>query len=499
MNFTDIFKKSGKPFRMSDLIKILGTLLLLMVPVFTFASDGGAAAGNMPAIGGIRIEFFLFAAILVCVAIFHDQTFYVALIGLGVVLTYKLIFDTGFNFVEHFIGNTDTNPFLEQITNKDTRVGEWGTILNLAGLLLGFGILAKVFEESGIPDILPRILPNSWLGPFFLLVIVYIISTFLDNIAAALIGGTIALVVFNKNVHIGYIAGIVAASNAGGAGTVLGDTTTTMMWIDGVYFADVFHAFIATAVALFFFGWFAAHQQHKHQPIIKDSKPDAKIKWTNLLVVLMMLAGAITTNFKFDMPWLGVWVALIVGMLITKIPWSEIPGSIKGTIFLLCLVFCASLMPVETLPEAHWSTAFILGFVSAVFDNIPLTKLCLEQGHYDWGMLAYTVGFGGSMIWFGSSAGVAITNKFPQARNVMLWLRKGWHVTAAYILGFFALMIFWGWHPSSNKFHKEPANECISPNCKVAIEARILSGKELTPDQKKYLEENPEIIACPQK
>ena len=126
-----------------------------------FRRLGSIAAGNMPAIGGIRIEFFLFAAILVCVAIFHDQTFYVALIGLGVVLTYKLIFDTGFNFVEHFIGNTDTNPFLEQITNKDTRVGEWGTILNLAGLLLGFGILAKVFEESGIPDILPRILPNS--------------------------------------------------------------------------------------------------------------------------------------------------------------------------------------------------------------------------------------------------------------------------------------------------------------------------------------------------
>ena len=33
--------------------------------------------------------------------------------------------------------------------------------------------------------------------------------------------------------------------------------------------------------------------------------------------------------------------------------------------------------------------AFILGFVSAVFDNIPLTKLCLDQGGYDWGVLAY--------------------------------------------------------------------------------------------------------------
>ncbi len=62
-------------------------------------------------------------------------------------------------------------------------------------------------------------------------------------------------------------------------------------------------------------------------------------------------------------------------------------------------------------------TALALGFLSAVFDNIPLTKLCLDQGHFDWGMLAYSVGFGGSMIWFGSSAGVAITNKFPEAQE----------------------------------------------------------------------------------
>ena len=43
-----------------------------------------------------------------------------------------------------------------------------------------------------------------------------------------------------------------------------------------------------------------------------------------------------------------------------------------------------------------------------MFDNIPLTALALKQGGYDWGFLAYAVGFGGSMIWFGSSAGVAL-------------------------------------------------------------------------------------------
>ena len=76
------------------------------------------------------------------------------------------------------------------------------------------------------------------------------------------------------------------------------------------------------------------------------------------------------------------------------------------------------MMPVERLPAAAWQTAFGLGFLSAVFDNIPLTALALAQGGYDWGMLAYAVGFGGSMIWFGSSAGVAISSMYPEARSV---------------------------------------------------------------------------------
>ena len=106
--------------------------------------------------------------------------------------------------------------------------------------------------------------------------------------------------------------------------------------------------------------------------------------------------------------------------------WEVLPETIKGAVFLLSLVGCASMMPVEKLPAASWQTALGLGFVSAVFDNIPLTALALKQGGYDWGFLAYAVGFGGSMIWFGSSAGVALSNMYPEARSVRLWLRHGW-------------------------------------------------------------------------
>jgi Na+/H+ antiporter NhaD/arsenite permease-like protein len=431
---------------------------LFLVPL-----AANATGGKVPSLGPVRVEFIIFGLILLGVALIHKQTFRVAVIGLSVLLVFKFIFDPGFNFMEHVFGQ---NSMHEQLLNKDLRQGEWGIILNLLGLLLGFAILAKIFEESGIPEALPKFLPNDWRGAFILLVFVCVISSFLDNIAAALIGGAIAIVVFKNKVHIGFIAAIVAASNAGGSGSVVGDTTTTMMWIDGVSPLNVLHGFVAALTALVFFAWFASHQQDKYQRIHNDPNIVVNIDWVKLLIVLLMLIGAIISNFLYDMPALGVWIAILIGTILRPVPWKEVPGSIKGTVFLLCLVFCASLMPVEDLPDASWVTALGLGFVSAVFDNIPLTKLCLDQGHYDWGMLAYTVGFGGSMIWFGSSAGVAITNKFPEARHVGRWVKNGWHVAVAYIIGFTVLFLTMGWEPADNREHK--IVNCPVPGCPMA-------------------------------
>jgi Na+/H+ antiporter NhaD/arsenite permease-like protein len=450
-------KNQLQSFARDNSKKLFFLFLILLAPLSLFS-----AGETAPAIGPIRVEFIIFGLILLGVALFHKQTFWVAVTGLTVLLTFKLVFDPGFHLMEHIFGST---PLGEQLMDKELRQGEWGIILNLLGLLLGFAVLSKIFEESGVPDILPRYLPDDWKGPFLLLIFVFILSSFLDNIAAALIGGTIALVVFSKKVHIGYIAAIVAASNAGGSGSVVGDTTTTMMWIDGVAAFNVLHAYIAAFAALLFFAWFASHQQDKYQKIQKDAPAGATIDCIRILHVAIILAGAIISNIVYDMPALGVWIGILIGVFLRPVPWREVPGAIKGTIFLLCLVMCASMMPVEELPDASWITAFALGFLSAVFDNIPLTKLCLEQGHYDWGMLAYAVGFGGSMVWFGSSAGVAITNKFPEGRDVFKWVKNGWHVAVAYVIGFFFLYLIMGWEPADNKEHK--IINCPVPGCTV--------------------------------
>ena len=360
----------------SSLIMSYGKRLLVLILILSVPESLSAATGQVPAIGPVRFEFIIFGLILISVAFFHKHTFRVALIGLSVLLAFKLIFDPSFNLVQHLFGRT---PFIEQLTHRNLREGEWEILVNLLGLLLGFSILSKIFEQSRVPDILPNYLPDDWKGPFVLLIFVFILSSFLDNIAAALIGGTIALVVFKERVHMGYIAALVAASNAGGSGSVVGDTTTTMMWIDGVSALNVIHGFIAAIVALLVFSWFASHQQDRYQRIQKDADPNVRIDWGRIFIVGMILGGAIISNILYDMPALGVWIAILLGGLLRPIPWKEVPGSIKGTVFLLCLVASASMMPVNDLPDASVMTAFFLGFLSSVFDNILLPVYALKR------------------------------------------------------------------------------------------------------------------------
>ena len=80
-------------------------------------------------------------------------------------------------------------------------------------------------------------------------------------------------------------------------------------------------------------------------------------------------------------------------------------------------------------------------------------------------MLAYAVGFGGSMIWFGSSAGVALSNMYPEAKNVGRWLYHGWHIAVAYVIGFFVMLALLGWHPTPKRGDPPAAPPAVQQPC----------------------------------
>jgi len=112
------------------------------------------------------------------------------------------------------------------------------------------------------------------------------------------------------------------------------------------------------------------------------------------------------------------------------------------------LVTAATMMPVAELPAASWHTAMGLGFVSAVFDNIRsrrsrssragttgATRLRGRLRRIDDLVRVFR---GGRPVEYVSGA-----------KSVGRWLVHGWHVTLAYVIGFFVLLFVMGWHPNA--------------------------------------------------
>ncbi len=381
--------------------------------------------------GDVPFEFVPFALTLLGVALLHHHALRVALGGLAAIAAYKTGFVGGFDFAGHL--------------GHEARI-----VLNLLGLLVGFALLADHFERSGLPARLPSLLPRGAKGAFVLLALAFDRSALHQNLPAAMMGGVAAKAAFRGRVTVAFVAAIVAASNAGGAGSVLGDTTTTMMWIAKVPALRVAPAFLASAVALAVAGTLAARAQVRVQDVVPDPGAAASpLDRARLGVVGLVLAGAVAANVLLNLPAAGVWAALLLCAPVRTPAWRDVPAAGRGAAFLCALVLSASMMPVDRLPPPSAWTTFGLGFVSSVFDNIPLTKLAIDQNGYDWALLAYAVGYGGSLTWFGSSAGVAITKEFPEARSLGRYLREGWPVLLAYVAGFLVALAALGFHPWS--------------------------------------------------
>ena len=90
---------------------------------------------------GIPLEFIIFCLTLAGIAVFHRHSFHFAVGGLLILLAFKIGF-LHFDIIHHL--NTERS-----------------ILLNLIGLLMGFAVLSKLFEESNLPAIFPKILPDD--------------------------------------------------------------------------------------------------------------------------------------------------------------------------------------------------------------------------------------------------------------------------------------------------------------------------------------------------
>ena len=254
-----------------------------------------------------------------------------------------------------------------------------------------------------MPDVLPRFLPDDWKGGFVLLVMVFVLSSFLDNIAAAMIGGTMARAgVPRQGAH-----RLPRGDRRRLQRRRLGQRGRRHHHHDDVdrrrrARSSVLDAYVAAARR-------ARRVRHPgraaaaalladHQGRAREHRASTGRAWSSSRVDpgrgdrrqrgrqlrCPELLDRVSVHRR------AVWVAILVTAPLRQPDWELLPGAFKGTVFLLALVICASLMPVEKLPAASWQTALGLGFVSAVFDNIPLTALALEAGRLRLGLCSPT-------------------------------------------------------------------------------------------------------------
>src|SRR5690606_9601485 len=117
------------------------------------STAGSHFPGVASMLAGIAVEFWLFALTLLGIALTHRYTLQVALAGLAVIVAYKL-------FWAGFAEGAGLAGFALHFEHESV------TLVNLLGLLIAFAVIARWFEDSGLPLVLPKFLPDDWTGAF---------------------------------------------------------------------------------------------------------------------------------------------------------------------------------------------------------------------------------------------------------------------------------------------------------------------------------------------
>jgi hypothetical protein len=407
--------------------------------------------------------FLMFIEMLVGLMFFHEHKLRAVLIGFPALSATFIMQHGGWHWGEHFI--------------------EWHRfhlLYNLALLLPAFSLIAYYFEHSGASFWFARRLKSDTA----LLWVVFGMSIIIDNIAAAMIGGTILVAKYGAKNWLSYfpmIVGAIASSNLGGCGSPIGDTTTVMMYMSKdpvIPVSELVKAFFAAIPAQIIITMYAVRHDAKPQSYdVHSTGPRAdvieeqeflstladqsvsdtrtgeaeaeglrgvdqhKIQWGAMLP-LLGIPTLIAGNVMFDQPGFGACAGLLVGVILGRqaISKTALEEACWNALFLVLLVATAEMLPlseieplISRLPRDV--VAVVMGHLSAWFDNIPLTAICLSLKGFDWGLLAYCVGFGGSAMWFGSSAGVAMGIPFPDSSDTRKWIKPFFVVTGAYLVG----------------------------------------------------------------
>ncbi len=305
-------------------------------------------------------------------------------------------------------------------------------------------------------------------------ILAFFISPVADNLTTALILSTVLLTIDKNNVNF-LVAGainIVVAANAGGAWSPFGDITTLMAWAAGkAPFIDFFALFPASFIGWLVTAFLLARVVPEGSPHFDPAtEPKVSIKKGGKVVIglgAFTIFSAVMMHQLFHLPamWgmmFGFSLLSIYTYIYKKTNKNEEPMHVfhymskieNNTLFFFfgilaavgALHFVGFLNYAVSLYDKFGATAVNIGvgFLSAIVDNVPVMSAVLKanpmmgadagENLSQWLLVTLTAGIGGSMISFGSAAGVGVMGKLKGIYTFGAHMRLAWTVVVGYVV-----------------------------------------------------------------
>jgi Na+/H+ antiporter NhaD/arsenite permease-like protein len=303
-----------------------------------------------------------------------------------------------------------------------------------------------------------------WLTGF----LAFFISPVADNLTTALILSTVLITIEKENRHflVPGAINIVVAANAGGAWSPFGDITTLMAWtankgtfVDFLYlFPAAFIGYLITAFLLSM----TVPNTKPHFDAATESKPEMSKGATTViglgvftivcavlghqflhlpamwgmmfgLALLKMYAYRLKRVHKTDFDVFGAMAKVENNTLMF---FFGILASVGALYFIGWLALASHVYDPSVLGPTISNIS--VGFLSAVVDNVPVMSAVLkaspEMAHSQWMLVTMTAGVGGSLISFGSAAGVGVMGKLPGIYTFGSHMKFAWTILVGYIV-----------------------------------------------------------------
>ncbi len=294
----------------------------------------------------------------------------------------------------------------------------------------------------------------------------FFISPFADNLTTALILSTVLYTIDRKKVNFLVPGGIniVVAANAGGAWSPFGDITTLMAWTAGKgEFVDFLYLFLPSITGWILTAWLLSRFVPKGEPHFDATLPKEELKPGAKVVIFLGVFTIITAVLGHQLFHIPAMWGMMFGLALLKIYSYFHKRRVKGDrldiyvnmklvendtlLFFFgilsavgALHFLGYLEYISKLYNTIGATSgnIGVGFVSAIVDNVPVMSAILKadpnMGTDQWMLVTLTAGIGGSLISFGSAAGVGVMGRLRGIYTFNSHMKYAWTVLAGYIL-----------------------------------------------------------------